>query len=137
MAVEVARLARVSVSDRAVRNAVGAVLTHEGTRSADVSVAFVGPARMRVLNRTYHGEDRATDVLAFRGDHAGRAGELGEIIICPAVARRNATRAQEPVRREVLRLLIHGTLHLCGYDHARPHEAEEMFTIQERLVERL
>ena len=129
--VDIVRYARAPLSDAQVVRAVRAA-QHAGGRRGSVEVAFVGTQRMREANRTTHGEDSPTDVLAFPdGDDAT---SLGELVICPQVAKRNAQRAEEPWRRELIRLLVHGTLHLCGYDHAKPTDAARMFQLQERLV---
>lgn len=141
--VEIARRVSPPVSDAFVRRAVAAVFPRERRRGV-LSVAFVGSARMRVLNRLYHGEDRVTDVLAFgqpeadsRKPMAGDRNELGELIICPTYIRQQAKRAGEPFRREIARVLIHGTLHLLGHDHATPKDAERMFGRQEQMVQKI
>ncbi|MBI4142746.1 rRNA maturation RNase YbeY, partial [Candidatus Uhrbacteria bacterium] len=130
----------------------------EGVEGA-ISIAFIGPKRMREINREYHGEDRVTDVLAFSaplvissgaaaksrdlrsvGDFSARRGlgrndeDLGEIIICPPYVRAYATRSGEPFRRALARVLIHGMLHLLGYDHAKPRDAARMFALQEDIL---
>jgi probable rRNA maturation factor len=86
------------------------------TRSAprEVSVLFCGDRRMRTLNRRYRRKDRSTDVLAFP---AGDGGLLGDIVISVPYATRQARRRREPLPRELDRLLLHGYLHLLGYDH--------------------
>ncbi|MDP3771579.1 MAG: rRNA maturation RNase YbeY [bacterium] len=140
----------------------------EGVWHTSISVAFIGPARMRVLNRMYHEEDRVTDILAFGQPQAdsrklqamrtrflprpmgggatrppkpwrrGRGGgDLGELVICPSYVNAQAKRAGEPFRRELTRVLVHGTLHLLGHDHATPRQAEMMFSIQELVVAQL
>lgn len=86
---------------------------------------------MRSLNRRYRGKDRTTDVLSF----ALREGMfphiqptvLGDIVISVPAASRQATEAGHPLSREIERLLVHGLLHLLGYNHERgPHEARRM-----------
>jgi len=85
-------------------------------RGDEVSVLFCADARMRSLNRRYRGKDRSTDVLAFpSGEAAG--GLLGDIVISVPYAAREARRRAEPSGREIDRLLVHGLLHLMGYDH--------------------
>jgi probable rRNA maturation factor len=69
---------------------------------------------MRGLNRRYRGKDKSTDVLAFP---AGNGGLLGDIVVSVPFAARQARRRREPVFREIDRLLLHGFLHLMGYDH--------------------
>ncbi len=98
-----------------VTRAVRTVLDGE-RRQLPVSVSFIGPDRMRRLNAEWKGHQRPTDVLAFT--LAGPQGDLiGDIYICPAVARDQAKSLDISVREELLRLVIHGTLHVLGYDH--------------------
>jgi probable rRNA maturation factor len=87
------------------------------TRSSprEVSVLFCGDRRMRSLNRRYRRKDSSTDVLAFPAGDGG--GLLGDIVISVPYAARQARRRREPVPRELDRLLLHGYLHLLGYDH--------------------
>ena len=75
---------------------------------------FCGDARMRRLNRDFRRQDRTTDVLAFPA--AGGA-LLGDIVVSVPYAARQARKRGEPRAREIERLLVHGYLHLLGYDH--------------------
>jgi probable rRNA maturation factor len=85
-------------------------------RPREVSVLFCADGRMRTLNRRWRGLDRPTDVLSFpAGDAAD--GLLGDIVISVPYASRAARRRSEPPAREIDRLLVHGLLHLAGYDH--------------------
>jgi len=86
------------------------------TRGSGVSVLFCADARMRTLNRRWRGKDRSTDVLAFPAGGAA-PGFLGDIVVSVPYAAREARRRREPAAREVDRLLVHGLLHLMGYDH--------------------
>ena len=79
----------------------------------EISILFCGDARMRALNRRYRHRNRSTDVLAFPGEGAA----LGDIVISVPYARRQARRRGESRAREIERLLLHGYLHLLGYDH--------------------
>jgi probable rRNA maturation factor len=128
---------RPALSPQLVRRVVGAVLDGEGAGEAAISVTFVGPGRMRALNRRVFGRDHVTDVLAFGLPHAGRPG--GDIYVCPAVARTAAATYRVPVTHELVRLLVHGTLHALGYDH--PEGAGRirswMWRRQERYVDAL
>ena len=83
---------------------------------------------MRRLNRSYRRKDRSTDVLAFPGDGQTL---LGDIVVSLPYAAREATRRGEPIGREVDRLLLHGFLHLMGYDHEVDHG--EMDALETRL----
>lgn len=112
---------------------VRAVLAAERTERS-VSVTFVGPARMRALNRQWKGHDRPTDVLSFSLDGPLPAADL---YICPAVASREARERDLPVKQEVARLVIHGTLHALGWDHPETdaRERSPMWRRQERYLE--
>ena len=100
-----------------------------------VSVHLVGSARMREYNRRYRGRNRPTDVLAFpAGQAAGAGDDLGDIIICVPYIRRQAKEQGVSYEEECFRMLIHGLLHLLGFDHEQSAEARVMFSRQERLL---
>jgi probable rRNA maturation factor len=133
-----ARLA-VSVTQvglrRRVSSALGPWLARSAPRAARgaVTVALVGDARMRGLNRTFRGMDRTTDVLSFpSGEPDG--GDLGEIAIAVGVARRQASAPGHALGVELRILALHGLLHLLGYDHEQDHGAMRRF--EERLRRR-
>ena len=98
----------------------------------ELSVLFCGDARMRRLNRVYRGKDRATDVLAFP---AGSGALLGDIVVSVPYASRQARRCGERPSREIDRLLLHGYLHLLGYDHET--DTGEMDALEARARLRL
>lgn len=125
-----------ALPDRTVREVVEAVLAGE-RRRARVSVTFVGRDGMRRLNRDYKDRDAPTDVLAFPLE--GPGGLVGDIYVCPWVARREAAARRVPVRQELIRLVIHGTLHVLGHDHPENgrRERSPMWRRQERYVEAL
>ncbi|HRP07880.1 MAG TPA: rRNA maturation RNase YbeY [Gemmatimonadales bacterium] len=105
---------------------------------ADLSVTFLGPARMRQLNREHLGHDHPTDVISFALPHPD--GTLaGDIYVCRHVAARQARDAAEPVRRELLRLVIHGTLHVLGWEHPEDDNRVDspMWQLQERYLREL
>jgi probable rRNA maturation factor len=91
---------------------------------------------MKSLNREYRGRDYATDVLSFRyrGEVADGIPFLGEIVIAPEVAWNQSRRWRIPPEREMRRLLVHGLLHLLGYDHET--DSGEMMQLQRRLLRR-
>jgi probable rRNA maturation factor len=90
-------------------------------RTDAVTVCLVTNGRMARWNHAYRGKNRPTDVLSFPiNGHAGehhRPGYLGDIAIAPAVARQNARRAGRSFSGEMRILMLHGMLHLLGYDH--------------------
>lgn len=122
-----------------VKKIVLLVLAKLKRSPAELSVSIVGEARMRSLNRRQRGVPYPTDVLSFplnqavKGQSGGEA-ELGDIFLCPAYLRRQAKRFVVPYRIECTRSLIHGILHLAGYDHKGERQAAEMFKVQEGLL---
>jgi probable rRNA maturation factor len=103
-------------------------------RPREVSVLFCADGRMRTLNRRWRGMDGPTDVLSVpAGDPSG--GFLGDIVISVPYASRAARRRAEPPAREIDRLLVHGLLHLAGYDHET--DEGEMDALEARLRRRL
>lgn len=96
---------------------------------------FCGDRRIRTLNRRYRRQDRATDVLAFPAPASGPGGLLGDIVISLPYAARQARRRGEPLAAELDRLLLHGYLHLLGYDHET--DDGEMESLEDRLRRRL
>ena len=94
---------------------------------AEVVVGFVGPQTMRQLNRKYRHQDKPTDVLSFTMDEQGPDGQyyLGDIIICPQVASRQAKQQGHSLSRELEILAIHGYLHLLGFEHGAGLEEED------------
>ncbi|MBI4501160.1 MAG: rRNA maturation RNase YbeY [Gemmatimonadetes bacterium] len=128
---------RPALPPSVVRRAVAAVLDGEGTGPATVSVTFLSVPRMRALNRRSLGHDRATDVIAFRLSHG--AVVTGDIYICPAKARAAARELDLPEREELVRLVVHGTLHVLGFDHPAGVRRVDspMWRRQERYVRRL
>lgn len=98
-----------------VEEVVRLVCRRERVREAMISVAFVTSRRMAALNREYLGHAGATDVITFELVSPGAI--VGDIYIAPEVARRNARTQRRPVREELIRLVVHGTLHVLGYTH--------------------
>jgi len=88
-----------------------------------LAVSLVGDIEIRKLNRKYRNIDRATDVLSFE---MGEDGLLGDIIISEATAKRNAARFRSGYKEELKRLVIHGALHLLGYDHVKKSDRMKM-----------
>ena len=104
-----------------LRRSVEALLGHAGMARAKLDLSLVGATRIRALNREFRKKDSVTDVLSFPIDAAapkgGRPWCLGEIVIATPVARRQALRARRSLTQQVLRLAVHGLVHLSGLDH--------------------
>ena len=109
---------------------------------AEVAVVLVDEAAMEQLHVQWMGEPGPTDVLSFPMDELrpGRDGELsdegilGDIVLCPTVAKTQAETAGHSVMEELQMLTVHGLLHLLGYDHAEPEEEAEMFGLQGSIL---
>jgi probable rRNA maturation factor len=133
---EGAVLARLA--GRIARRAGGAVGLGRGH---EISLLLCDDGAIRRLNRRWRGRDRATDVLSFPLhvlDERQRppAGPLGDIVISLTTARRAARQLGDSVQRHLDRLVVHGLLHLLGYDHERPAQARRMQRRERDLLER-
>ncbi len=117
---------------RRVRGLLARIARLTASPAREVSVFFCGDRRMRRLNRRYRGKDCPTEVLAFPGEAQGL---LGDIVISVPYASREARRRGEPMPRELDRLLLHGFLHLSGYDHET--DDGEMEALEAKLRRRL
>jgi len=104
-------------------------------RGHELSILVVGAARSRSLNRRYRRRDHATNVLSFPAALGGQC--LGDLVICPQVLRREARAARLPERAHWMHLVIHGALHLIGYDHERAADARRMERREVRLLRTL
>lgn len=114
------------------------VLEHEGAPDAEISLALLDDDAMRRLNREHLGRDRPTDVLAFPLWSEDEPFVVGDIYVGLGKAERQAADAGIPLTEELVRLAVHGTLHVLGWDHpetAGAREASPMFRRQEELVE--
>jgi probable rRNA maturation factor len=104
---------------------------------AELSIALIDDAAIGALNQRHRRRSRPTDVLAFsllEGAHAGHRGALlGDVVIGVETAARQARRRRRPLDDEVAKLLVHGTLHLLGYDHVRSADARRMRSEERRL----
>jgi probable rRNA maturation factor len=109
---------------------------------AELCIKAVGEDTITEVNERWMDGEGPTDVLAFPMDELRpglvneepEEGILGDIMLCPDVASRQAEKAGHPVEAELELLTVHGILHLLGYDHAEPEEHAEMFGLQDRLL---
>lgn len=126
---------RIPVSADRVRAACAAVLKAEKVRHAMVSLTLLTPRRMAALNRAHLGHRGATDVITF-GFRDPEGAVIGDVYLCPDVAAANARRFGVPLREELLRLVVHATLHVLGYEHpeGEGRDRSPMWRRQERLL---
>ncbi|MFM7397248.1 MAG: rRNA maturation RNase YbeY [Gammaproteobacteria bacterium] len=107
-------------------------------RNAEVALRVVGAAEGRRLNLLWRGRDYPTNVLSFpapSGTRGGRAARsLGDIVICAPIVVREARQQDKDVDHHWAHLVVHGVLHLLGYDHEREHDAERMERRERRVL---
>ncbi|MTB72727.1 rRNA maturation RNase YbeY [Arsenicicoccus cauae] len=111
-------------------------------RGADLAITLVDEEAMERLHVQWMDLEGPTDVMSFPMDELrpGREGArlqegvLGDIVLCPSVAKKQAAGAGHSFEEELLLLTTHGILHLLGYDHAEPDEEREMFDLQRTLL---
>jgi len=100
--------------------------------AAEITVRLVSRAEATDLNRRFRGRDYSPNVLAF--PYPADDGVNGDIAICPAIVAIEARAQGKPFEAHLAHLVVHGVLHLCGYDHAEPREAARMERLESRLV---
>jgi probable rRNA maturation factor len=131
---------RVVLAAARVEAIARATLASERVRDAMLSITFVSNAAIARLNAKHLGHRGATDVISFGFRGAGNdAPVIGDIYIAPAVARANALAHGLRVREELARLVVHGTLHVLGYEHpeADARTSSPMWKRQERVLARV
>lgn len=124
------------VNETRLTNLAHHILAAEGVDDeAELSVLFVTADHIRLLNARFAGDDHATDVLAFpMSEDEDEPVILGDVVISPNIARRNASKLNHSLEHELDVLLVHGTLHLLGYDHQGKEDKAKM---DKRLAELL
>ncbi|PIR78108.1 MAG: rRNA maturation RNase YbeY [Candidatus Magasanikbacteria bacterium CG10_big_fil_rev_8_21_14_0_10_36_16] len=129
------------LSELEIKNIVFAVLK-KNKKNGDISVHIVGDKKIRDLNKNYRGKDKVTDVISFaiaEGESIVEMEEkdFGDIFICLPQIIRQATENNISAREETIRMLVHGVLHILGFDHKKENEAKEMFSLQEKFVKKM
>jgi probable rRNA maturation factor len=147
VSIEIANESGTTVDTDAVLACARYALDEMGVNPmAELSILLVDVAYMAELNHRWMGGEGATDVLAFPmeegtidpGPNELGGGEptlLGDVVLCPEVATRQAEQANHETADELDMLTVHGVLHLLGYDHAEPEEEREMFALQAKLLD--
>lgn len=113
-------------------------LAGAGAGLAEVTVRLVDEPESAALNRRYRGKHGATNVLSFSYDLArGARGLAGDLVICAPVVAREARAQGKPVRAHWAHMVVHGIMHLRGYDHIHPADAQVMEALEIRALKRL
>ncbi len=132
MTIEINNLTNFAVDKKVFSTVAKKVLKGENRETEAVSLAFVDKEEIRKVNKKFRKKNRATDVLSFLLNEKQC---LGEIIICPEIVKKNAKEYGVSAKEEMLKVFVHGILHLCGYDHEKSKkEAEEMEKKQEKYL---
>ena len=141
MAVEITRLgAGTKYPTAALRRTAETLLRTLKQNHAELSIALVGDREMRPLNAKYRKKKQTTDVLSFIVEDQPMLGAkiLGDVVISVEQARRQAKAQGKSLKSEIGILLIHGILHLLGYDHEKsPRQAQIMFAYERKLYAHL
>lgn len=120
---QVTNLTKSKIDTRFLQKAAQAVFVVE----KEISLVICGEQKIRAINKKYRGQNRVTDVLSFE--------DLNEIFICLPRARQQAKAFKHSLNCELTRLIVHGIVHLKGYDHEKSvKEAERMFEIEEKIL---
>lgn len=125
-----------------IRRKAAVILDSVGLLNAELSLLFTDDSEIKELNRQYRGRDNPTDVLSFsqagKGETIAADGLLGDVVISVDTAQRQADEYGVTLTEEIDRLLIHGILHLAGYDHeTSPTDAKKMRAKERALIKKL
>jgi len=119
--IEINNLTAVSADDKFLRKICQKILKGENKKDLNLSIALVGETRIIELNKKYKKKNKVTDVLSFQYDNSA------EIVICLREVKKNAKKDNITPDKELTKVLIHGLLHILGYDHEKSKiEAEKM-----------
>lgn len=138
-------LTKTAVSEVFLKRIAKIVLKGEKEAREEISIIFVGRKRIKSLNKKYRNKNESTDVLAFGAvpsfpavwDPATRDmfhvsnSELGEVVVCPEVVKKNAIKFKKSFKKELAFVLIHGILHLIGYKHEKGGKAADLMQNKE------
>ncbi|MBT4120599.1 MAG: rRNA maturation RNase YbeY [Candidatus Magasanikbacteria bacterium] len=130
------------VSDKYIKSVVTITLENFlKYKNSGFSINLVGEKRMKNLNNLYRGKDSVTDVLAFALQDikipVDDLQDLGDIFICVPQIKRQAREFKVSIKEEFTRILVHGILHLLGFDHVKESGAKKMFSLQEKIVHKI
>lgn len=139
--IEVNQRVRQRIGTKWIKKIVQQTLRVAGIKSAEISIAFIGDQEMKKLNKKWRGRNRVTDVLSFTYQTPNTRDKIpliGEIIICYPQAKRQAKEQGHSVQEEIKVLLVHGLLHLCGYEHENGlQKARRMRGAEQKALEKL
>ena len=127
---EINNLTNFVLDKRSFSTVAKKVLKGENRETETLSLAFVGKEEIKKLNKKFRKKNKATDVLSFK---LNEGNSLGEIIICPEVVKENAKKYGVDFKKEMIKVFVHGILHLLGYDHEKSKKEAKIMEEKERL----
>lgn len=133
--IEILNESGYEIVEQRLQAAAETVLAQQQVENTELTIAFVDNDAVADLNRRYRGVDAPTDVLSFpMDDMPGETRYLGDLVISYPYARAQAEREGHALADSLSLLVVHGTLHLLGYDHDTPERRAEMWVAQERAL---
>jgi len=129
--IEINNLTTLTVDKRFLKRVVKKVLKGEKKKESGLSIALVNSGEIKKLNKKYRKKNKITDVLSFDNG-------LNEIVVCPQEIKKNAKKYNSTFKKELSRVLIHGILHLLGYEHEKTKiEAKKMEKKEEYYLSKI
>ena len=125
---EINNLTNFVLDKRSFSTVAKKVLKGENRETETLSLAFVKKEEIKKLNKKFRKKNKATDVLSFE---LNEGNNLGEIIICPEVVKENAKKYGVTAKKEMMKVFIHGILHLLGYDHEKSKKQAEIMELKQ------
>ena len=121
--IEINNLTKFAVDKKSFSQVAKKVLSGENRKTEALSLAFVSKGEIAKLNKKFRKKNKVTDVLSFdlTTHHKLQTANsyLGEIVICPEVVKENSKKYKTTTKKEMMKVFVHGILHLCGYDHEK------------------
>ena len=133
VSVEIDTSFRITISEESIRETIHTVFDNEQILSGNVTVIFTSDESLREMKNKYFNIDAYTDVITFNLEENGEPID-GEIYISPERASENSITFSETIESELTRLIIHGTLHLLGYDDQLPDDLKNMKEREENFL---
>jgi metalloprotein, YbeY/UPF0054 family len=131
--IEINNTTKFKINNKQIKTTAEKFLASRRWQKKDLSIALIGDAKMQALNSQYRKKDKTTDVLSFSGEDDF----LGEILINPAQIKRQAKENNNSFQAELIFILVHGLLHLAGYDDQTEKDRLEMIKIGEEFIENI
>lgn len=125
--IEINNLTNFVLDKRSFSTVAKKVLKGENREIETLSLAFISKEEIKKLNKKYRGKNEPTDVLSFNLNSKVKTKNfLGEVVICPSAVKENALKYKADFKKEIIKVFVHGILHLLGYDHEKSKKDTEI-----------